>query len=347
MPRIYGGYSSKELEMAVSCVKSSTMSLRQAAIKFNIPRSTLSDHVIGKISSGSKAGHPPALPPKVEEEICNKAAQAAQLGFGMSRRQVLLRTGRLVRQMQLPTPFKDGIPGNTWWAGMKRRHPDLTIRKPEKLSTSRSQMMCHDVVDKFFTDYAKLLSQGLVASTLWNMDETGVQLEHIPSSVVARKGMKSVPGRVGGNRESISVLACVSAGGKAMPPFCIVKGKTRRSLDAYNVQEAPAGTVWSWQENAWMEDILGEEWFTGVFLRHCGPDRPQLLLLDGHSSHETVGLIEAARKEGIHVLALPAHVTHWLQPLDRSCFGPFKAAYNKICTKFMTENPVNCISKWV
>ena len=46
----------------------------------------------------------------------------------------------------------------------------------------------------------------------------------------------------------------------------------------------------------WNEE-LGFSWFTQVFQSHCGPQRPQLLLLNGHISHEFVGLLEAAKTD--------------------------------------------------
>ena len=47
------------------------------------------------------------------------------------------------------------------------------------------------------------------------------------------------------------------------------------------------------QEQAWMEDTLG---YTLVWQlsKHCGEESPQLIILDSHSSHETLGLIDAA-----------------------------------------------------
>ena len=44
--------------------------------------------------------------------------------------------------------------------------------------------------------------------------------------------------------------------------------------------------------------------------------RPVLLIQDGHASHMSIGLIELARANDVHLLCLPAHTTHILQPLD-------------------------------
>jgi hypothetical protein len=64
------------------------------------------------------------------------------------------------------------------------------------------------------------------------------------------------------------------------------------------------------------EDILGVEWFKGVFLAHCGEERPRLIILDGHHSHETIGIIDAARKENI-LLLCPTSSHH---AFTKKCF---------------------------
>ncbi|OWF49329.1 Pogo transposable element with KRAB domain [Mizuhopecten yessoensis] len=141
-------------------------------------------------------------------------------------------------------------------------------------------------------------------------------------------------------------MACVNAAGTSMPPMLIVKGKIRKSLFGYNTAASPQDSVWTYHERAWMNEELGEEWFRNVFLRHCGQERPQLLILDGHGSHETLGLLELAKQENISIIALPPHTTHYLQPLDRSVFGPFNKAYNKACSNFLSLAPCNIINKW-
>ena len=181
---------------------------------------------------------------------------------------------------------------------------------------------------------------------IWNCDETGKQLEHTPARVVALKGTRNVVGRTSNDRSHITIMACVNAAGERMPPRVIVKGKTSKSLFGYNTAAAPPNTVWSYQEKARMNEELCEKWFRKVFLQHCGPERPQLLILDGHGSHETLELLQLAEQEGIHILALPPHTTHFLQPLDRSVFGPFNKAYNAICSDFLSSAACNVVNKW-
>ena len=186
--------------------------------------------------------------------------------------------------MGIPTPFRAGVPGPDWFRWLQTRHPDLVIRRQEKLSHSR---------------------------------------------FLARKGTKAIPGRVSNSRENITVVACVSADGNAMPPFVIAKGKTHKSLSQFKRDEAPEGSIFTYTEKAWMNDSIGTEWFTKVFLKHCGDSRPVLLILDGHHSHESLDILEAAIKNDVNILCLPPHTTHYLQPLDRTVFGPLMKAYNR------------------
>ena len=210
--------------------------------------------------------------------------------------------------------------------------------------------MLNDVVLRRYFDDLKVLmdNNGFTQkpAVIWNCDEVGKQFEHNPVRVIAEKGARNVVGRTSGNRTNITIMACVNAKGEKMPPMLIVKGKTNISLHGFNTSAAPTGSIWTFQDKGWMTDEIGGMWFKEVFLTNCGSERPQLLILDGHSSHETLALLELAMAENIHILSLPPHTTHALQPLDRSVFGPFNSAYNKACSEYMSANPLNLVTKW-
>ncbi|XP_069114465.1 uncharacterized protein [Argopecten irradians] len=131
-----------------------------------------------------------------------------------------------------------------------------------------------------------------------------------------------------------------------MPPMLIVRGKTPKCVYGYNCAEAPADTIWTFQERALMNEEIAEHWFRSVFLKNCGPERPQLLLLDDHGSHKSLTLLELAQQENIFILAFPPHTTHFLQALDRSVFFPFNKHYNRLCSEFRASAPCNLINKW-
>lgn len=175
---------------------------------------------------------------------------------------------------------------------------------------------------------------------------SALKFEQEPARVVCRKGAKQIPGRTSNSRESCTVIVAGNAAGQAMPPLIIMKGKTERSLMGVNVGEGPTGAKYTYQANAWTEDVLGIEWFQQIFLTQCGPARPQLLILHGHSSHESLGLLEMAKKEQTATMCLPAHTTAYLNPLDRTVFGPLKTRYSQIVSTFLSASKLNLVTKW-
>ena len=160
-------------------------------------------------------------------------------------------------------------------------------------------------------DEADLLSK---PASIWNMDETGLQLDHKPGLIVAQKGSKYLHSQTSGNRETITIIAAVNPAGAAIPPHVIVKGKTRKSLNSSNTLAAPTGTTWSWSDSGWTKQGIALIWFTESFLPNIGPKRPQLLILDGPESHNFVELIDVAVQNNIHIIELSAHTSNWLQP---------------------------------
>ena len=60
---------------------------------------------------------------------------------------------------------------------------------------------------------------------IFNMDETGLQLNNDPGKVIAAKGSKYVHEIKGQEREeTIRVVACCNAEGLFLPPYCIFRG---------------------------------------------------------------------------------------------------------------------------
>lgn len=81
------------------------------------------------------------------------------------------------------------------------------------------------------------------------------------------------------------------------------------------------------------------EWLRDHFL----PRKPLgtvMLILDGHTSHSSsVHMLEFAEKNGIILVCLPSHTTHYLQPLDRSVFKSIKHYFYSAVEKWQRSHP--------
>lgn len=184
------------------------------------------------------------------------------------------------------------------------------------MGTVRSRMLNGVVVGRYFENLQKLVTSfrefpwtNLQLRRNWKTARTH------PSQCYARRGSKSVVSRTGNDRSNITTMACGNAIGEAMPPMLIFKGKTKKSLFGYNIAASPPNSVWTYNDKAWMNEELAQEWSR------------KTTNSDGHGSHETLGLLDLAAEQNIYVFVLPPHTTHYLQPLYRTVFGPFNIAY--------------------
>jgi len=165
-----------------------------------------------------------------EEKLVDYACNRASLGIGFGRKQFLKYAGNYAKKYKLT--FKNGNPSLKWWHGFKSRHKRLCLRQPEGTAAIRHQCMDATKVEKYFACLKTIIdtdSLHIKPECIWNMDETGVQLDHRPGLICAEKGTKYLHSRTSGNRETITIIAAINAAGGSLPPHIIVKGKTKRS----------------------------------------------------------------------------------------------------------------------
>ena len=138
-----------------------------------------------------------------------------------------------------------------------------------------------------------------------------------------------------------TLLSCVSASAFVLPP-CIVYPRKRKVPDNFREGAVP-GTLFAQSENGWINCDIYLEWFE-FFLKNIPPLRPVILIQDGHVSHMLIKVIELARANDVHLLCLPAHTTHILQPLDVGVFKPFKTYFSKACASCLAKHPGRVIT---
>jgi hypothetical protein len=90
----------------------------------------------------------------------------------------------------------------------------------------------------------------------------------------------------------------------------------------------------SMQPRAWMTSYLFSTWISHFIecvqsIGGISTKNRHLLILDGHSSHVTLDIVQEARTVGLDLLTLPSHTFHALQPLDVSIFKPFKTFFTE------------------
>ena len=342
-PSKYKSWDEVKMAQAFTSVTQERMSIREAALQYGVPKSTLGDRLTGRVLSGATSGPQTYLDKSEEEELVQFLLRSAEIGYAKSRKQVLA----LVRRLLQKKGEKSGPVTSGWWASFCDRHPNLTLRAPAPLSKARAAASDPTMLDHYFDLLHEVLDKnGLLDQPcqIFNMDETGMPLNAVHVKIVTRKGDRNPIAPSSGDKSQITVVACVNAAGSAMPPMVILDRKTLppRFTDG----EIP-GTGYGLSAKGWIDQELFDGWFTDHFLKYAPMVRPLLLLLDGHSSHYCPDTIRLAAKEKVIIFALPPNTTHITQPLDKGCFGPLKTCWKEECHNYMTANPGKVINRYV
>ena len=266
------------------------------------------------------------------------------MGYGLTKEDVQRLAFSIVQKIQCKHPFKDGKAGRGWFDGFKSRHPQLTFRTPQSLSYSRAVAANEYVLADFFSKLGAIYGRlNLITKPMqvFNVDETGINIVHKPGKVLAELGQHHVYSIASAEKgKTHTVVSCVSATGQVLPPM-IVYPRKQRVPDHLKCGCVP-NTLFANSENGWINSELYLEWFK-FFLSNIPLTRP-IIIQDGHTSHISIPLIELAQKNDVHMLCLPSHTTHILQPLDVGVFKSFKSNFSKACHKFLVGRPGQVIT---
>ncbi|KAG5883688.1 hypothetical protein JTB14_007408 [Gonioctena quinquepunctata] len=107
-------YSDENLTIAIQAVRDGDLSYKKASTLYRIPRSILIARVEGWKNRAPAArntpGRVPDLSTELEAELAYHLETLNRWGFGISRKEVLHFVGAYVKEHNIHTRFKDGIP---------------------------------------------------------------------------------------------------------------------------------------------------------------------------------------------------------------------------------------------
>ena len=141
-------------------------------------------------------------------------------------------------------------------------------------------------------------------------------------------------------RELVTVLYAVGASGVVVPPMFVF---SRVNFRNNFIVGEPLGCIGGANKSGWMNEDLYVN-FIKHFIHHVrsSKERPVLLILDNVDAHISATAIDLERENGVVMLTIPPHTSHYLQPLDRTCYGPFKTAFGVAMDGWMRSHP-GCI----
>jgi hypothetical protein len=302
-------------------------SLRAAAMKWGVPRSTLSDRRRG-LNNRHIANQPrQRLTPDQEKFLADWIIEQDHQGFPPTHARVREMALRVLQINGDSNPL-----GTRWTESFIRRNPRIRSCIGQKIESKRIKCTQPEHLREFFQRQEKIRSNySLLPEDIWNMDEHGLQLGVCSNArVLAEEGKKHPYMQTPENREWATIIEAVNAAGEKVRPAVIFRGVYLQTT--WFPPNLTADFCFTTSPNAWTSNEIAINWLTRIFIPETtrSPPRPRLLIMDGHRTHASLDFQIICFQNNILLNYLPPHTSHVLQPLDLSCFSPIKSKYRQL-----------------
>ncbi|KAK9745058.1 CENP-B N-terminal DNA-binding domain [Popillia japonica] len=225
-----GTWNPTNMRKAVEKVINNEMSARQAADRYQVPRTTLNDRI-----SVIKRGKEMSIEPLMEDvkDLANRLRP-------LNRNEFLYLVFQLAKKLKLSHQFnkEKKSAGKNFYYSFMKRHSALSLRIPESTNLMRAvgfNRPLASIVQK----HAKVLAEStnLMRAVGFNRPLASIVQKH--AKVLASKNQKQVGKRTSAERgknvtvliamsaggaergKNVTVLIAMSAGGQFVPPFFV------------------------------------------------------------------------------------------------------------------------------
>ena len=140
-------YTENAMQSALQEINQGSSSLRGASRKYGILLTSIYDRFTGKVTH-PKWGKPTNLSEDKEKELINFAIKRTELGIGFTKQTFLRFAGKFAEHEGVR--FSKGVATDKWWRGLKKRHPNFSLRSPEATSSGRHMAMTRLRLCKYF-----------------------------------------------------------------------------------------------------------------------------------------------------------------------------------------------------
>lgn len=261
--------------------------------------------------------------PELEKELCEFVRSERCSGFAVTADAMQTKALEIATRMNIPSAVFRASRG--WVERMMKRN-GFSLRR----RTTICQKLPLDYEDKLvkFQQYVMELRRKsrYALGQIGNADETPVYIDMPRTCTVNEVGAREVRVRTTGyEKQRVTVMLCVTADGRKLPPYIILKRKNMPKNETF-----PSDVVVRVQEKGWMTSDLMLDWIEVVWKQRPGASlgapegTKSMLVLDAFRGHLTPEVKEELGGCNCDLVVVPGGMTPVLQPLDVSINKPFK-----------------------
>jgi len=163
-------YLPVDMQKALEDVREKRLSIRAAAIKYGVPRTTIGDTIKERV--GVKLGRPTELNEEEERIIRERLMLMAEWGFPLDSKSTRYLVKNYLDALGKTTRFEDNLPGEDWLECFLARHTELSKRRANLIKRSRAAVT-REIITDWFENY-KVVVDGVPPENIWNCDETNL-----------------------------------------------------------------------------------------------------------------------------------------------------------------------------
>jgi hypothetical protein len=289
--------------------KDKTLSLRAAALKYGVSRTTLTNRRDKGTGPRNQAHTDQQLLSEEEEDELQRWVEKLD-DSGIPPR--LSHLHSMVVAIRQRNGSRVTAIGDHWISRFLTRHPTLATRFAGRINQERDAGTRPASIESFFNRLSEVKSRYQIQPMdMWNADEKGFAIGVAKKAkVLCRRSRRNPRIRQPGNREWVTLFEAVSAMAQTLPGCYVYKGEAH-IMGNHDYEERDEASF-AISSTGWSNDAVGFKWLVEHFEPATRSGRPRLLILDGHSSHLTVEFIDFSLLHNIHLLCFPSHSTHLL-----------------------------------
>ena len=191
--------------------------------------------------------------------------------------------------------------------------------KPVHHTTSTSSLDLRHRILEFWSSIRRSTTKQPF-NTVLNIDETSIQFEHVPQTVLAEKGHAVIVACNKNVRTTATAVLATTLTGQLLPPTIIFRGKNCLKVHRPTPPSALPAFIF-FQKNGWMD---GNIWTQLLQLLLPPLPKPLLFIFDNFKAHNTAAAQQLYADFGVTALEVPAHCTPFVQPTDANVHHLFK-----------------------
>ena len=215
------------------------------------------------------------------------------------------------------------LAGSSWVQGKLKLY---RFRKPHL------RRRPNDPIVAEFLQFIELME--IPDACICNMDETAWRLTNGRLETLAKRGTDEVTSDMAiDERTCVTVICTITADGRKLPPWVVLKGKTDKTGKKYAQDPRLRRYIenkrlyLTYSENGWASTKVIKEYLAWFSEQMEG--QWSVLVWDLYSSHRNAEIQKWAAEQHINLVFVPAGQTSTWQPLDRKIFGALKSKAQK------------------